>query len=679
MTGTGVLIALVLPPAAAAVAHLQASPTTRPEVAIASNALMPGTGLALLRRPLPEVVTAVILAQAGLLALGAVGIGAYLPVLVVGGLWTWVHVRHRPSLTEASPGSRERVDLDDPQSRSVPTTTGAARPSGTEGADDDRPDEGYAVTVRCTECGAELDVPVLHRAAHCDFCDSRHLVVGQEAVLSLTVPVAVTDEASLVEVILDHFRYVRYLELYRRSVAPLERSATQATPSGILVSSPEVSAAAAAAEAAVSRAADTFRAKLAGLLELRSSSSFMAPYRHGMGTLYQTAFGRSRRDQEKRLRFGLATLEASRLASTVVELPAMGKLSYLRALRSAADLPEATRTLPIDDAVDLDGAFGDLDRKNLARDLQVIRLGSRFRREVEAVVWRPFWIAEVAGGGVDGRLLIDGASGSVVGPAPHLADGLLEPLPETARSPGTGLRFVPMECPTCGHDYAFERDAVLHFCRNCHRVFDVDGVRKTEVAYAHGPTGDEPCDLVPFWMFPLHLVTADGDRITDLWHLKDGIDGTLDQIGDDAPHRQHALWIPAIRCINARLMVAAFNRLFQHTVRNPPDVVRDRFGLDETPDPWPIGLTEPEARDLAPLYLANVFSPRDIARVNVRQVAAWLFEGRQQAAGELVFLGVPRVLTEPFRAYVGRFGPPALDRAASARPSDTPGPPAGVS
>jgi len=680
VTGTGVLVALVVPPVAAAIAGSQASPSPRPEVAIGFNSLLPGVGLALLRRPLLEVVMGVMLAQAALLAVGSIGFATYLPVMVIGGLWAWLHVRQRPRPSEPSSdgGDRETTATPSDPFGPDPFRPADAQASTGNGDGDPSPD-GYAVTVRCTECGAELDVPVLHRAAHCEFCDSRHLVVGQEAVLTLTVPAAVTDERSLLDVILDHFRYVRYLEMYRRSVAPLERSATQAGPTGTLVSSPEVSAAAAAAEAAVSHAADAYRAKLAGELELRSSTTFMAPYRHGMGTLYQAAFGRSARDQEKRLRFGLATLEASRLASKRLELPAMGKLSYLRALRSAASLPENTRTLPIDAAEDLDAAFGDLDRKNLARDLQVIRLGSRFRREIEAVVWRPFWIAEIAGGGADGWLLIDGASGSVVGPAPHLADDLFEPLPDAARSPGTGLRFVPMECPTCGHDFPFELDAVLHFCRNCHRVFDVDGTRKREVAYAHGPASESPADLVPFWMFPLQLVTADGERITDLWHLKDGIDGTLDQIGDEAPRRQHALWVPAIRCINARLMAAAFNRLFKFTVRQPPDLVQERFGLDEMPHPWPIGLTEPEARDLAPLYLTNVFSPRDIARVNVHQVAAWLFEGRQQARGRLVFLAVPRVLTEPFRAYIGRFGPQALDRATTARPPDTDGPPAAVS
>ena len=230
----------------------------------------------------------------------------------------------------------------------------------------------------------------------------------------------------------------------------------------------------------------------------------------------------------------------------------------------------------------------------------------------------------VAGGDAPPRLLVDGASGSVVGPAPHLTDAALTELPEAARAPGRGLQFVPMECPTCGDEYPFETDAVLHFCRNCHRVFDVDGTRKTEIPYSHGPVTDGGSDLVPFWRFPLDLETADGDRLTDMWHLKDGIDGTLDQIGDDAPVHRHAVWVPAIRCINPKLMAAAFNRLFLFTVRQPPPLDDERFELDERPEPWTIGLTESEARELLPLYLTNAFSSRDIARVRVDQVASWL-------------------------------------------------------
>jgi len=143
--------------------------------------------------------------------------------------------------------------------------------------------------------------------------------------------------------------------------------------------------------------------------------------------------------------------------------------------------------------------------------------------------------------------------------------------------------------------------------------------------------------------------------LTDLVRLKDGIDGTFDQIGDDAPVRQHLFFVPAIRCINPRLMANAFNRLFLFAIRQRRPEAQDRISLDLRPHPWTVSLAEPEARNLAPIYLANAFSRRDIARVNVHQVASWLFAATQEAPGHLMYLPVPHTVTEPFRRYVGRF------------------------
>jgi hypothetical protein len=491
----------------------------------------------------------------------------------------------------------------------------------------------------------------------CSYCNSDHLVVGHEETLLVTLPERIYDTNVLREALLDHYRYQHYLDLYRKAVAPIARNATEASPSGVLVTRTEMDAATNVAEAAVSRKADAYRAKLAQNLHVGFTLHFLTPYRHGMGTLYQAAFGRSPKDHEKLLRFAVGTIEAAVSATSNADVPAMGKLSYLRALRPAVDLDPEIKSMPLEgDDSDLESAFGDLDRKRLVRDIQVIKLGSRFTREVTAVVWRPWWIAEVRGPGLDETVLLDGASGSVVGPAPVIKPELLVDLPETARNPGTGLRFVPMECPTCGHEFSFDPDAVLHFCHNCHRVCAVSEGKKIHVDYGHIPLPDEKgWDLVPFWRYPLQLRTGDGQVLTDLMRLKDGIDGTLDQIGEDAPDRQHLFYVPAIRCINPRLMANAFNRLFLYAIRNRPPKVMQRFELDEKVQPWTVSLDEDEARNLAPLYLANAFSRRDIARVNINQVSSWLLEAVQEKPGQLMYLPVPHGVTEPFRRYVGRF------------------------
>jgi len=662
------VVAVLLPPLAAIFGGAVLRPREpAPLLAIGLNALLPGTGLAVLGRPTLESAIRGLFAQFSLILTGgAQNLWMYVPSMIVGGVWALVYTPLSPFIMKSATDVQRLVErVEDGRQTTKSIEAGkekrlqpVAPRRGTGGDEEETVIEShYCVEVRCTECGAAVPVPVLHHMAHCTFCGSDHLVVGHEETLLVTLPERVYDANVLREALLDHFRYQHYLKLYQRMVAPLARNATEASPSGALVNRSEFDAAIDGAEVAVSRKADAYRAKLAQNLHVGQTLHFLTPYRHGMGTLYQATFGRSARDHEKLLRFDVGSVEAAVSATSSIEVPPMGKLSYLRALRPAVDLEPDLKTLPmIGSDEDLEKGFGDLDRKRLAREIQTIKLGSRFTREVTAVVWRPWWIAEVRGPGIDETVLLDGATGSVAGPAPKLDRSELVELPKEAREPGHGLRFVPMECPTCGHEFSFDPDAVLHFCHNCHRVCEVIEGRKVDVAYGHIPLLDEAgWDLVPFWRFPLRLRTGDGELLTDLMRLKDGIDGTFDQIDEETPNRQHLFYVPAIRCINPRLMANAFNRLFLYAIRNRPPKEFKRFPTDLRPQPWTVSLAEPEARDLAPLYLANVFSRRDIARVNIHQVASWLFEATQETPGHLMYLSVPQAVTEPFRRYVGRF------------------------
>jgi len=668
-----VVLSLLGPPVVAALAGwIFSSRDPGPAAVIACNTLMPGAGLAAAGRPMIEVVLGVLFSQASLFIAGGVdNAGFLIPSMVVGGVWASLHTRFSP-IELAAAGST--IDPQLARASGPAGSSGDAAPATaistrrpSEGSTPELEESGYAVAVRCTECGADIEVPVLARMAHCAFCGSKHLVVGHDETLYVTIPERLATVDDLREAVLDHYRYQHYLKLYRSSVAPLERSATESSPSGVLVTRPEVDAASAAAERAVAKKADIYRAKLAAKLEIGTTLRFLAPYRHGMGTLYQAAFGRSRSDQEKKLRFAIGMVEAAVTATSSMDIPKMGKLSYLRALVPAAQCSPETRSLPLEVAEDaLERAYGNLDHKQLMRDLQVIRLGVNFSQEVQAVVWRPWWIAEVRGPGIHETLLVESAGGSVAGTAPYLNPETLVDLPEEARRPGAGLRFVPMECPTCGHEFTFDTDAVLHFCTNCHRVCGVDGEHKYEVDYVHQPEApDGAHDLVPFWYFPLAIRTADGHTLTDLMHLKDGIDGTFDQIGEEAVMRRHGVLVPAFRVINPRLMALAFQRLFLHSLRRPPKITGQRFPLDLKPQPWSVSLEEPEARRMLPLYLANAFGRRDLARVNIHQVSAWLFEAVQQSPGKLAFVPVPKQITEPFRQYVGRYRSRAVRHASA--------------
>lgn len=664
----------ILAPAAAAAAAalaLRRRKAADPLV-ILLNALMPGAGVAAAGRPLVEVAAGVTLSAASLLTVGGSrDIAYWFPIMVVGGVWGLLYTRFNPLTRDRRPSTSAPSSPVGGPARPSPASARApqvARPSGEPQRPGEAEEEtGYAVSLRCTECGAGLDIPVLQHMARCPFCGSDHLVVGHDACLALAIPERVQSSADLKGVILDHYRYRHYISLYQRHVAPLERRAAEPSPQAALSAGPDVNPAAVAMERVVSVKADAYRARLEPKLRLEDPFHFLAPYRHGMGTLYQAAFGRSNADQEKSLRFAVATVEAATLATTAAQLPPMGRLSYLRSLRPVAEYPEHARCLPLEgDDRDLERAFGDLDRKRLVRDLTVIRLRSTLTRDVEAVVWRPWWVVGVRGPGLTETLLVDSAGGSVVGPAPPVDRSRLEPLPDGARAAGTGLRFMPMECPTCGFEFTFDVNALLHFCANCHRVFRVDGGRKVEVEYDHAPeVASDSSDVVPFWRFDLRLRTGDGSVVTDISHLKDGIDGTLDQVGEDASFRQHRLFVPAFRCVNSRLMVQAFTRLLAHSLSRTLPLVSGRFPLEEKPQPWPVGLDEDEARDFAPLYLALAFDRRDLARANVHQVTSWLLDSRLETRGRLAYLRIPRPLTETYRAYVGRFRARALADATA--------------
>jgi DNA-directed RNA polymerase subunit RPC12/RpoP len=359
------LTSLLLPPAAALGAWLVLrGRTVPPHLVIVLNALVPGAGLAAAGSPQLEVAGGVLFAIVSLLTVGRVeDIGYWLPIMGIGGAWGLLHTPFNPlarQLTGERPRGEELADRPPAPAAVAVAHPTVARPTADRPGEADAQEEtGYAVSIRCTECGADLDVPVLQRMARCPYCASDHLIVGHDEELLLAVPERIQSEAELREAILDHYRYQYYLKLYQRHVAPLERRAVEATPQGALTTRPEVDAAAAAAERAVAQRADAHRRKLEDKLWTGSRLHFMAPYRHGMGTLYQAAFGRTLQGLDKELHFAVAVLEASTLASAAVDLPPMGKLSYLKALLPAAQLGEGARTLPLEHGEEALGrAFG---------------------------------------------------------------------------------------------------------------------------------------------------------------------------------------------------------------------------------------------------------------------------------------------------------------------------------
>ncbi len=657
MNAIWVLAAILLPAGGIFIGTLLRA-TSEP-VAIFSNAVIPGSGLAMLKRPFLETIAGGLITMVSLLVLESPeNLGMYVPVMILGAVWASLYTSLNPLKILGQPAAGA-------SGPAYPLPPGGKSRTASGEKKKSESDAGYTVRVVCTECGADVEVPVLHRMARCPYCGSAHLVIGQGETLFIAIPDKTADPQDLQNAVLEYYRYEYYKKLYERQVAPLEQRATTAGADGRMLDNPEMELAAAAAEARISRAADAYRERLRKVLEIRQARRFWAPYWHGMGTLYEAIFGRDRRSLEKKMAFAVRTIEASMPANDTIELPAMGHLSYLRTLMPAADLGENEVGLPITrDASTLKMAYGDLDRKQIDQTLQRIHLGTSFTQEVTGLLWRPWRLVEAKADGISDILLIDAAAGSVAKKLDTPPQTAFQPIPERVRQSGHTLRFIPMECPNCGFEFPFDVNAIVHFCTNCHRAFVVDGNSKKEIRYGRAALdGNTDGDLVPFWGFDLELADTSGQIVTDLAHLTDGIDGTFDQIGDDAPTSQDTVLVPAFRVINSHLMTKAFQRMSRFTAPFKEPVTDERFPLEEKSRPWSVSLPEAEARRFLPLYLANVFTLRDLARANLQGVTAGLFKTNQRSAGRLIYVHVPRPLTEPFRPYIGRFKTQAIAAA----------------
>ena len=540
---------------------------------------------------------------------------------------------------------------------STPQSAPEARPTPQSPLGSERHTEpkeaGFSLELRCPTCGATLAVPVYHRMARCEFCASVHVVAGRDDTLLVVIPDAVTDEGLLKAAVLKHLGHRHYLKLYDQRVRPLipdSGFAPDERGQDLAMVAPERTPALVnAVEAEVARAAEAYAARIAPRLGVRAWRRFLSPYWHRFGTLYQAAFGR---DDEglKRMEFAVATIEGS-VAAAGAPLPAMGKLSYLRALRPLLGAPEAAvPALPVEfGAEEIDRRVQQLGRRSVELPVKAIAIDATLVPEVVALVYRPWHLAAVELDGERFELLVDGGAGAVEGEAPAF-DFAPRPLADLQ---GEAPALAPSRCPECGADLPFAPDAEAHLCRNCYRLVAMRGSRWATLPYLH-EAPEAGHWLVPFWHFPLRLRTATGKLIVDLPHLTDGIDGTYDQIGD-RPQVQQELMVPAFRTRVSKAGVRLYRLLWPLVQGRARELASERFTPARPPDRVvDITLSAPEARVFGRVYLALAFTRRDLARAQVKTVRERFLLGRLEGEPELVYLALSRELMGPFASLFGR-------------------------
>jgi hypothetical protein len=194
---------------------------------------------------------------------------------------------------------------------------------------------------------------------------------------------------------------------------------------------------------------------------------------------------------------------------------------------------------------------------------------------------------------------------------------------------------------------------VACLCRACFRLVDTQSPRWRTIPYLHEETADG-ARAIPFWRFPLRLRTSAGALITDLPHLRDGIDGTFDQIGD-RPQAAQNFFVPAFRTRVSKTGLNLYRRLWPTVQERTHELLTERFSPARPPvRVVEVTLPAAEARVFARAYLALAFTQRDLARAQVKGVREMFLSAQLECEPDLVFLTLPDELVGQFDTLFGR-------------------------
>jgi hypothetical protein len=228
----------------------------------------------------------------------------------------------------------------------------------------------------------------------------------------------------------------------------------------------------------------------------------------------------------------------------------------------------------------------------------------------QAIVYRPYIVAQVQVAGGEVPVLIDAHSGRIVScPALPEAKALLAALTTVGpKQKATRARVLAPRCPRCGNTARLEPRDVIALCRHCGSGL-APGDEKVEAVPVQIAASPDKAIYVPFWRYRIALEIG-GETLADLetWSAMFRLAKLF------SPKGEHLL-VPAMPWPGFVAGDIAFAQACRSVHFDPPAFDGAAPHPSEASTFLPFRLDEPAARSLARTALLSLFEPGPATRL----------------------------------------------------------------
>lgn len=495
--------------------------------------------------------------------------------------------------------------------------------------------EAGVVWFSCPHCGGPTAMADEDVSRPCGHCGSLLVLAREHAIEIGTVDCIVRDAERLVEVLVERRLAERRAEICDRESAR-DRDGHRVPPPML--------------EQRLAAEAPRIRERIA----VGRSRLLWVPYLHVHGAAWQACFGR-RRGGAKRIELRSFAGEATAGAHHADGPDGAERFNFRdRGLRlsvtrmrllTRGDVAAGFRGLPARTDEETFEAAEDAARDRAGRpgivpgvEQELVRCAG-FVPRARALLYKPYWAAELRDGSRIEHLLVDAQTGIIAG---DLVPGELDAmLAAEGEDPLAGRRAVEARllgsrCVECGIDLPHEPRAHVRTCSQCHVAMSVseDGLARFSYRWVEPPSSWRRPAWMPLWRhrFRLHAPASIGADEVTIDSL-DALDRELCNGRLPTGLAGDALWVPGLRMLGTAPGERCFDALAEWLHRHPLETLAGPLpprGQDRIVS---ASVSAEEAARLAHASLAAGHDDRSAARMNTPSARRWLADAEVEVTG----------------------------------------------